>query len=262
MTCKFLFTSDNHCGHRAGLTPPEYQSGGREWVRKQATKWDWYVEVLKDIGEVSCHINVGDIIDGQGVKDASECIMEPNQQISAAVECVAQIETKEHYFVAGTRTHVTTRDGLELDWEVAKHVNGTEDPRFRGQYFIECKPYMFDIRHCPASRSFVPHTRSLPILRERMSNKEWALEGVQPLATHYFRGHVHYMMEVGEPNRWSGYLVPALQSADSKYGRTLSNVVHTGLGVLTIEEEGWPIWKVYEPPREKVQVFQFTAARK
>jgi len=83
---KILFTSDQHTGHRAGLTPPKYQSGGRKWVRRQAQKWEWYESVIDNYGPFSCHINLGDVVDGLGVKDSSETIIATNDQIRSIVK--------------------------------------------------------------------------------------------------------------------------------------------------------------------------------
>ena len=263
MKCKkVIITADTHIGHRAGLTPKQYWAGGREWVRKQAAKWDWFLSEIKK-HKFDCHINLGDIIDGLGVKDSSETIMSGNDQILAACEVIEMIEAPDNWFVHGTRVHTTTKDGIELDLEVAKQINGKEDPKIDGQIWLEYGKWILDCRHAPAGKSMVPHTRANPIVRERLINVAWHAEGVQTLANHYFRAHNHFMFNAGEPNRWSGYAVPALQSPDTKYGRILSNIVHCGFGILTIPDNGdWPIWKVIEAPKEKARVFSLFNGQK
>jgi len=253
MSTRILITSDMHTGHRAGLIPPKYYGGGREWIKKQEEKWEWFIDTLKEIGKIDCLVDLGDIVDGQGIKDSTETILDPNKQIMSAVEIIETIGAPVNWFVHGTRVHTTTRDGLEIDLAVASYVNGNDNPKISGQLWLGYGDFILDFRHACSGKSMIKHTRANPLLRERYHNESEFLEGRQPLATHYFRGHSHYMFSAGEPNRWSGYSVPALQSAKTKYGRILSSVTHVGMGVLTINK-GWPEWKVYEPKRKKAKV--------
>jgi hypothetical protein len=252
---KIIFISDPHTGHVSGLTPPDYQAGSREQVREQNKKWEWFCEKLLEKGPFDAMISMGDIVDGQGVKDSSETILDPNKQISAAIDIVNLIEAPVNWFVFGTRVHTTTGDGLELDYEVARAINGSDDPKIKGQIWLQIDDYVLDCRHAPAGRSGVPHTKGNPLMRERMSNEQWYLEGRQVLANHYFRGHCHYQYNVGVPNKWSAYAVPALQSPDTKHGRVLSQVVHCGFGILTIEEGEWPKWEIINEPIGEPKAF-------
>ena len=255
MNKRVIITADWHTGHRAGLTPPEFYGGGREWANRQARKWEWFSHEV-GMHDWDCHINLGDIVDGQGVKDSSETIMDLNSEISAACKIIETINCPINWFVYGTRVHTTTRDGVELDQEVAKHINGTENPMIFGQIWLEYGKWILDVRHAPGSRSGVYSTRGNPLIKERISNCLWADEGIQPRANHYFRAHQHFMFTAGEPNRWSAYSVAPLQSPATKYGRTLSNAVHCGFGILTIPDNGdWPIWEIKEAPIEKETVF-------
>lgn len=79
------------------------------------------------------------------------------------------------------------------------------------------------------------------------------MEGVQPKADFIIRGHTHKMYTIGEPNRWMGIALPALQGYTA-YGSRLSNVVHRGWGTLDFKKKGWPIWTVLETPRKRERV--------
>lgn len=251
---RILITADMHTGHRAGLIPPKYFGGGAKWINRQTIKWKWFTDTLKEIGRIDCHIDLGDIVDGQGVKDSTETILSPNHQIMSAVEIIETINAPVKWFVHGTRVHTTTRDGLELDTAIACHVNGNDNPQIDGQLWLQYGEWLLDCRHAAAGKSFVKHTRANPLLRERYHNENEFLEGRRPLATHYFRAHAHHLFNAGEPNRWAGYSVPALQSPQTKYGRVLSSVTHEGMGVLSIPDKGWPIWKIYEPPKRAPKI--------
>jgi len=239
--------SDFHTGHRVGLTPPEYFAGKREWVQRQAARWKWFTETVKEHGPFDAAIFLGDLVDGLGVKDSSECIIaDLNSQIDAAAQIVRAVEVEDPamiFMVYGTPVHVRTKQGFELEEAVAEKI-GCE---IHGQIWVEYDKYTIDCRHAPAGNSQVYPAN--PLVKERESNIKWHMEGAQVLANIYFRGHCHRLYDVGQPNRWSAHAVPALQDVGTKYGRQLSNLVQMGWGTLDILEGLWPIWTVYEAPR-------------
>jgi hypothetical protein len=249
---RVVVLADPHCGHRVGLTPPKYQSGNREQMNRLSERWKWFKSTINKLKPFGCAVWLGDLCDGLG-KDTSECILpDLNRQIRGAIEIVETVGAKTNFFVYGTAFHVRTKDGLELETEVAKHFNA----EIHGQIQVKVDDYILDCRHSAGSKSGIKTSRGLPIAKERESNIAWWMEGCQELATHYFRAHVHYLYEAGEPNRWQGYAVPALQDHGTKYGRVLSNTVHMGFGVLTIKDGEWPIWKIHEAPRKKMVPFK------
>jgi len=250
--------SDLHTGHRAGLTPPEYQSGERKHVLRQSEKWEWFVAKVKEAGPFDICIWLGDLVDGLGVRNHSETIIgDLNRQILASKDCVDAVGCKNNLFVYGTCVHVSTKDGLEIEKEVAQLVNGIENPKIFGQVWFDFGGYTIDCRHAPAGKSMVPHTRGNPIQRERMSNEQWFLDGSQELSGIYLRGHLHYCFTAGSPGRWQGYIVPALQSPDTKYGRILSNVVNCGFSTLETADGSWPTFKFYEAPKCRNKILKF-----
>jgi hypothetical protein len=250
--------SDFHVGHKVGLTPPEFFAGKRSWVTKQAARWHWFKNAVREQAPFDCCLLLGDLVDGQGVKNHSECIItDLNNQIDAAVQIIQTIGCDTNYAVFGTPVHVQDKSGLELEMEVAKRVGC----KIHGQIWIDIEStgpgchalksggvgYTLDIRHHPAGNSQVYPAN--PLVKEREANVKWHDEGMQVLANIYFRGHCHRLYDVGQPNRWSAHSVPALQGVGTKYGRRLSNIVHEGFGVLDIIEGMWPIWTVYEAPK-------------
>ena len=246
--------SDIHTGHKVGLTHPDYFSGGREVVQKQAEKWEWFTKSVKEHGPFDCALFLGDLVDGQGVKNASECVIaDLNDQISSCVKIVEEIGCDTNFMVYGTPVHVQDRSGLELEKEVAARV-GCE---IHGQIWLEVEGYTLDLRHHPAGNSQVYPAN--PLVKEHEANVKWHEEGVQPLADILFRGHCHRLYDVGQPNRWSAHAVPALQGIGTKYGRRLSNMVHEGWGTLEVVQKGtgaWPVWTVYEVPKCREKAYK------
>ena len=248
-----LVLSDLHCGHRAGLHPPRYQSGDRKQVNEQDQKWKWFESALIEAGPFHKAVWVGDLVDGTGVKNNSETILNLNDQIQCAVDIVETVNCKKNLFVYGTMVHTSTRDGLEMEEEIAKRINGDELPNIWSQVWFKLGKHIVDVRHAPAVSSGVPHTRGNVIARERMANEQWAIKGYQILADLYLRGHCHFKYTAGSPGTWQGWNLPALQSPKTKFGRRLSNAVDVGFSLLEANDK-WPIYEIYEAPicQEKI----------
>jgi hypothetical protein len=152
--------------------------------------------------------------------------------------------------------HTSTKDGLETELEVANRINGADKPNIWSQAWFRLGRFVVDIRHATASKSSVVTSKGNPIIKERIANEQWFLNGAaQPLADIYLRGHLHCKFTAGAPGTWQGWNLPALQSPKTKYGRQLSNVVHVGISTIEINGDyDWPIYQIYEAPicQEKV----------
>ena len=250
---RVLFISDPHCGHYAGLHTPRYFSGSRKQVEVQDRKWKWFEDALVLASPYSKVVWVGDLVNGGGVKNSSERVLNLNQQIDCARDIIRTVGSDKNLFLYGTMVHTSTKDGLELEDEIAKRTNGEETPHIYSQAWFKIGERIVDVRHAPATSSSVPTTRANPIIRERISNEQWAAKGLQPLAQLYLRGHLHYKYTAGCPGEWQGWNLPALQSPNTKFGRRLSNRVDVGISLIQ-DNDHWPTFEIYEEPpcREKV----------
>ena len=240
--------ADFHCGHKNGLTPPDYWGGGKKIKNNLAERWMWFVRSLKDEGPFDAAVILGDLVDGPGVKSGNETILNLNQQVDAAVEIIKTISAKKNFITYGTPIHVMTGDGYEMEKSVADKV----DCSIHGQIWLEVEGFVLDCRHHPAGNSQVYPGN--PLQKERESNLRWSLEGVQPKADLILRAHTHKSFTVGEPDVWQAIAVPALQDFGCVYGRRLSNVVHLGWGTLDTQKGVWPVWKTYMAPRNQEAV--------
>ena len=71
---------DFHCGHRVGLTPPDFQwhapdSAAHIWKKYtdiQDEAWGWYIGKVKALRPVDVLLVSGDCIDGRGERSGRD----------------------------------------------------------------------------------------------------------------------------------------------------------------------------------------------
>lgn len=234
--------ADLHSGHRAGLTHPDYQDRVGKWGESQADAWDNLNEIIEKIGELYALIVDGDVIDGRGQASGgteliTSCL---KTQCEMGARAILQFGCKNIVMARGTDYH--TGWGGE-DWEDScadmlraegckVTIKDHPFPRFGG--------VVFDVKHHVGS-SAVPHTEATPILREKLQNEQWYLDGEsQPEADVIIRAHVHrhsgHWGYRGD-RKWVAIRLPALQTAGTKFGgRRCSSVVQWGACSVDVED--------------------------
>ena len=130
MKKRVIAVADQHCGHVAGLTPPEYQyqeveessTKHNKWARLQKEMWVKFINTLEKYKPFDIGFSLGDMIDGKGTRSGgSELIYsDRNSQVDMAVSCHNNIKDRgkknfKWIGVFGTGYH-TSGDGGE-DWE-------------------------------------------------------------------------------------------------------------------------------------------------
>lgn len=246
---RVLIISDLHVGHKDAICPPDWWGGGRDTVFKLSENWEWFEHTINKNKPYDCLIVLGDAVQGAGVKNANEVVINTNMQQDAAVYTIDMVESPVIYYLVGTEVHVQS-GGHELEPGIAYRTGGT----VHKQAWIGVDDHIIDVRHHPAGKSTVYPGN--PLHKEYETNVKWAREGLQPQCTLLMRGHVHSMYDCGVANRWHAYSCPALQDVGDRYGARLSNICHYGIGFLDfIDGEDWPIWRVKEKPRTRERVF-------
>lgn len=244
---KIAIVGDMHCGHIAGLTPPQWTHGAIDDEGHPLHKlavisdklWNWYAAAVAQVGAVDCVIGMGDAIDGKGEKSGGTEIIEPDRlrQADMAIECYRVWQTSHRVFVYGTGYHTGNSEDFEA--KVADAFNA----KIGSHEWIEANGIVIDCKHHLGSSS-VPHGRSTALARDALWNQIWAVEGLQPAADIYVRAHVHYHQVVSTFSQSKGRYRTAftnlpLQYFSTKYGaRRCSGLVHYGFTVLTIHKDG------------------------
>lgn len=222
-----------HCGHRVGLTPPDWQSDapGGKYQLIQKELWDAYKGWILELKPIDFLFVNGDSIDGKGHRSGGTELItsDRNKQINMAGDCIEFTGCKTIIGTKGTGYHV----GEDEDWE---------ENLMRDLGAVACKSHewpeidgiIFDLKHQPAGSSGVPHTRANPIAKDKLWNMIWNEYEAQPRSDVIIRSHLHYAASISEPH-WVGIITPALQGAGTKYGaRRCSGLVHFGLTVIDI----------------------------
>jgi len=230
---RVVVVSDLHCGHRAGLTPPDHWVKGSAYFEQQRKTWAFYEDGIKSLGKIDIMVCNGDAIDGKGQKSGGNEQIETNRskQVDIAVECLKVAKPDEYRFTYGTPYHV----GIEEDWE--REIALRLKSEIRGHDFFEVNGKKFDVKHKIGS-STIPHGRYTPIAKEKLWNTIWADRGGQVKADITIRSHVHYYLTSSNAN-WLGVVTPALQGFGSIYGvRQCSGTVDYGFIWFDIYSDG------------------------
>jgi len=105
---RVLVLSDLHCGHRAGLTPPQHQLNiASKWGKLQKEVWDWFERTVENLKPITHCFVMGDIIDGKGDRSGGteQITTDRNVQIEMACEALSLVQASVYTMVYGTPYH-------------------------------------------------------------------------------------------------------------------------------------------------------------
>ena len=115
-TKRIILLGDTHCGHAAGLTPPDYQwpvhsedEHRAKLANAQREFWGWYTKQVKAVCDERKPYAVffnGDAIDGRGEKSGGTELVttDRNAQINMATQAIRQWKCDRHVFTYGCLT--------------------------------------------------------------------------------------------------------------------------------------------------------------
>lgn len=256
---RVVVMGDTHCGHVAGLCPPNWIGSMPNLKRfhrfcdLQEQCWKWFAKTIKALQPIDILLFNGDAIDGRGERSGGLELVEPDRagQCEMAVQIIKHVNAKRVAMTYGTAYHT----GQEEDWEaqiaaeVGASIGSHEWPEING--------VVFDMKHHLGSSS-VPHGRHTAVSRDRLWNMLWAERGEQPKGDVFIRSHVHYHQHCGDPT-YLAMTLPALQAAATKYGaRRCSGIVDYGLVHFDIDAKGGFTWQSHlaKLPAQKAQTLK------
>jgi len=219
---------DTHTGHYAGLTPPEKWCEVRgEWAdigRQQRKMWKFYIDSLKDIGNIDIAVLNGDGIAGKNYKAGGRQIYEMSmiEQSHICTRILKETKAKEYHVVFGTPYHVGESEDFESI--IAKDLKG----KAHGHLMLKVRDTIFDIKH-KLGGGAIPSTRAASLMREKQQNIMWAYNDGQPNANVIIRSHVHDFIFAGT-DKFTCVLLPCLEGFGDIHGvRACSGIIKIGL---------------------------------
>jgi hypothetical protein len=248
-TKRIVLIGDLHCGHRAGLTPPDWRfrecSNEHVWkkfTRVQAECWRNYMDIARKLRKVDCLVVNGDCIDGRGEKSGGVELItgDRNEQCKMAVDCIDVWNAKEIVLTEGTGYHcgeIESWEHIIAEMLLAKGYA----VKIGAHEWIDVNGYVFDVKHHVGSSS-VPYGRVTPSGKDEVWNAVWAEAGLQPRANMIVRSHVHYCVGgyryVGGKKR-EFMTLPALQAMGTRFGaRRCSGTVDWGVVAFDVDTKG------------------------
>jgi len=255
-TKRIVALADSHCGHRSGLTPPEWRLNpdnphDRKWAALQRAQWDWFHRKITHLQPFWLLLSLGDLVDGKseraGGRDAIR--LQREEQTQMAQQIIEYIHPREKEMVYGTRYHVR-------DWE--DEVARMTDAKIGAHGWPEIYGVVFDIKH-KIGRSTIPHGRMTALLRSKLWNELWAARGRQPNANILLRAHVHYHMQYSDAHNFMATL-PALQGVGSEYGaEQCEGLIDYGFMTFDIKPSGSWTWQSHlaELPEAAAQTSKY-----
>lgn len=243
---RLVVIADTHCGHLAGLTPPDWwyshETTNKDIMQtydQQKAVWNRFSKKMKQYQPIDFLFHMGDAIDGKGQKSGGteERTTDMNEQCQMAIKCIKEAHAKKIMMIYGTPYHT----GVDQDMEdvVANELKC----EIHGHSFIDINGVVFDLKHFIGSSS-IPHGRWTSLASDKLWNTVWHNEhDLQPDSDVVIRAHVHYHVSMTESDQWMGLTCPALQGFGSKFGiRKCKNTVHVGFVVFDIDEKGNYSW--------------------
>jgi len=252
---RIIVIGDLHCGHRCGITPPDFQGeqpdgSGKEtkWNKIRLECWHEYDRLLRELAPFDHLFVMGDCIDGKGKRSGGTELIQP----TLAAQKDMAVETINHARVVcgrrklsivgvyGTSYHVAS-DGEDMEDAIKKACGFT---KYGAHEWPEVNGAVFDLKHKIGSSS-IPHGRHTAVARDLLWNSLWYMLSMQPKAAVLLRAHVHYFTHCGTAV-WSGFTTPALQAMGSKFGaREMSGTVDWGLMHFDVSAKGAVDWHAH-----------------
>lgn len=250
---RILIVADTHCGHRAGLTPPEWHykvpedapRGIRKRAEQRETLWNWFAKNVKAQGKFHALIHLGDCIDGKGERsEGTELITsDREEQCRMAAQCIKFANAAHVYMVRGTPYHT----GAGEDWEdiVAKEV-GAAKIEDEGHY--EVNGLHIAAKHFIGNSASIV-SKATAASRAQANQQLWAILGQQDRAHIILRAHIHRYLRVDD-EFGTVAVCPPLQGLGSRFGVRQRDGLPCSFGFLVLDVESaerWALRRVLMP---------------
>jgi len=245
---RVLVIADLHTGHRAGLTPPQWQTKPdasvpqqAKWATLQREMWQWYNRTVAALAPIDLCIVNGDAIEGKGGRSegVENIINDRNIQSEAGFQAISRVQAREYRMVRGTAYH--GGQGEDFENNIAEKL----ECKIGDHEWYDINGLIFDCKH-KATGATMPHTQATGLLGDALWNMVWAEhQDGQPRGNIFIRSHLHFSYDTQGllPNQRL-FITPALQGPATKYGaRECRRLVQVGMLLFVIKNEREWTWK-------------------
>lgn len=216
---RVLLASDTHCGHIAGLTPPEYHLNEDHprlghFAKFQKETWLWFYNEIERLKPFDVAIWNGDLIDGKGRKSGSTELLtaDRNMQVDMASEIIWKVGAKKDVLTYGTSYHT----GQEEDFE-RKIADNIDAEAIKSELNLDINGVILNVKHHTVPSSS-PYGQGTPLLKDQLYQMLRAEQEERPKANIVVRSHIHEYIKITSRNGIA-LVLPALQGAMTKYGQ-------------------------------------------
>lgn len=227
---RILIISDSQCGHRVGLTHPDYQDPrGSKYGNLQREMWNAFEEWVDARRPYDILLFNADAIDGKGeLSGGTEQITTDRKvQCDMARKVLELPNAPVIRMTYGTKYHT----GKKEDWEDVLAESVKAQITSHGYYTIE--GVNFDMKH-KLSSSTIPHGSLTPLAKEILWALYWHLLHGMPRPDVLIRSHTHKYDQIDHDGVF-GITTSSLQGLGTKYGeRECSGVVDFGIQVMDV----------------------------
>jgi len=199
-------------------------------------KWGWFYDSVKSIGRIDVAVWNGDLIDGQGRKNAGKEMITTDryEQGEIALRVIKAVNAKANHVVVGTGYH----EGQEEDWGsvIANKASST----FQDHLTLEVDGYHFDFKHFIGG-SNIPHGRATALERDKVWNELGTERRGYPKADVLVRSHRHYFLATvdsyGPHGLRYALITPPLQGVTEYGTRNFNGTVDYGFVYFEVKNE-------------------------
>lgn len=227
---KIVVISDLHCGHKFGLTPPHWQTEGR-----QRELWKHYSTLVKRFSKPDILIVNGDCIEGKGARNGGiELIAsDRHEQGEMARQCLEPFDAKKVFMTFGTPYHTGPDENFERP--LADKLNAQIENRLS----LDINGLMFDIRHhAPGSQT--PYGPTAGLQREKIMA---LLDDRARRGDIIVRSHVHKYYAIID-RQGAVFTTPCLQTHTEYGARRCAGDVDLGFMVFDVKSRREWSWQL------------------
>lgn len=232
MLKRLVILSDLHCGHRLGLTPPDWQT-----TDIQRKLFDAFYTQLESLKPIHAVLGNGDMIDGRGKRSSGVELITTDrlEQAAMASECLLAASADHYVITAGTPYHTGKCEDFER--EVAKHVNG----QFCDMARIDINGCLIHARH-KADGSSTPYGQHTPLSKSALWHALECGRYRKQCSDIVIRSHTHKFV-YGNCVTGSLFMSTPCLQLNSRYGaRQCEGLIDVGFVHFDIEEDGSWSW--------------------